>query len=263
MSQIISIEHLYRSFRSYKRQGSNNLLPARGSEHRIVACDDITLDAKKGELIGLVGPNGSGKTTFLRVLSTVFLPDKGKISIQGFDIVKDSLKVRNLISFVTSHNTNSYARLSGRQNLEFFASFYNLSPEESRKRISILAEQFQVTKYLDIMFQEYSSGIKQRFHLVRGLLSDAPILFLDEPTKSLDPAAAREFCLFLRKEVQQKAKTIIIASHLLSEVVEIADRIAILEKGRLKGYGTLTELENKMGKPNAGIDEIYHYYVNQ
>lgn len=228
----------------------------------VVACEDISLALKEGRLLGLVGPNGSGKTTLIRILATIILPDSGDVRIHGFDVVKESLEARRRIGLVTGENKNFYIRLTGRQNLEFYATLYDLSREQTRKKIKELAEVFEISEYLDKMFQENSQGVRQRFSLARGLLNDAPVLLLDEPTKNLDSQMAQRVRLFIKEDlVKKRNKTVLMASHFLGEVAEISDEIAILDRGRLKAHGTLESLRKQTGNMSGNLSAIYDFFI--
>ena len=262
MEYPIDISCLSKRFPRTTPFNSKNLLSFNIAQKFTVACDDINLKLNKGELLSLIGPNGSGKTTLIRILSTIILPDRGSIFVNGFDVVKDSLKAKSCIGLVTSENKNFYARLTGRENLRFYGSLYGLLRGETEKRIEELSSLLSIEESLDKLFQENSSGIRQRFALARGLLADPPILLLDEPTKNLDPSLARDVRLFIKNDlVKKKEKTILLASHLLSEVSEISDRIVIMNKGSIQTCGTLSELRFKMGKTNAELDDVYKFYV--
>jgi ABC-2 type transport system ATP-binding protein len=228
----------------------------------IVACDEVDLKVKKGELFGLVGPNGAGKTTLIKILATVILPDRGKVIVNGFDILKQDDRVRSSIGLVTSEVKSFYVRLTGRENLYFFANLYNLFSKKMKQKIEELAELLDIKDKLDIMYQEYSTGIKQRFAIARGLLNDAPILLIDEPTKSLDPLNAQVLRSFIREElVDKQGKTVVFTSHSLSEIENLADTIAIMNKGKIKSCGSLNSLKQEMSKPDAKMEEIFNYYI--
>lgn len=229
----------------------------------VMACDDINFELEAGELLGLVGPNGAGKTTLIRILAGSILPDGGTAKINGFDILKSGLKAKESLSVVLSDNNNFYIRLTGRENLLVFASFYGLSRSEAKERIEELASLLKIRDFLDRTFQEYSSGIKQRLALARGLLNDAPVILLDEPTKHLDPSLTRDFYIYLKQElVRNKKKTVVMTSHELEKVTEISDQVAILKDGRIMALGTLEELKDNTSNKKANLDDIYNHYLN-
>jgi ABC-2 type transport system ATP-binding protein len=155
-------------------------------------------------------------------------------------------------------------RLSGRENLRFFANLYGLFSRNAENKIEELSELLEIKEKLDIMFQEYSSGIKQRFALARGLLNDAAILLVDEPTKSLDPSSAKSLRDFIRKKlVDQQKKTVVFTSHSLNEIRNLADTIAIMDKGKIKASGSFDGLRQEMSRPDADIEEVFNYYITR
>jgi ABC-2 type transport system ATP-binding protein len=155
-------------------------------------------------------------------------------------------------------------RLSGRENLRFFANLYGLFFRNAENKIEELSELLEIKEKLDIMFQEYSSGIKQRFALARGLLNDAAILLVDEPTKSLDPSSAKSLRDFIRKKlVDQQKKTVVFTSHSLNEIRNLADTIAIMDKGKIKASGSFDGLRQEMSRPDADIEEVFNYYITR
>ena len=249
MNRAIVIQHIGKKFIPYR---SGRRLPAKKNQDYITACDDINFEVSQGELVGLIGSNGSGKTTLLRILSTAYLPDSGDALINGFSLKKEEQKVKDSINFLSSENTNFYGRLTGRQNLDFFAAFGGIPVQEAQAKIRYWADWFKITEYLDNIFQSYSSGIRQRCHLLRWMLFDKPVLLLDEPTKNLDPAIAKKFLVYLKEElVVKQAKAAIMTSHSLEEVSQVADQIAVIQCGQLKIFEQAAQLKIKMGAGNT------------
>ncbi len=228
------------------------------------AVDGVDLQVRKGELFGLVGPNRAGKTTLLKLLSTLILPTSGKASINGYDILKEEEKVRASIGLVTGGERSFYWRLTGRQNLRFFAALYKLSSLEAKKRIDELFELLELKEQEDIQFQQYSTGIKQRMAVVRCLLNDPEVLFMDEPTKSLDPGAAYKLREFIKDElVGRKGKTILFVTHQMAEAEDICDRVAIMDNGKIKACGSMDELRKAVGLEGATLDEVFRKVIKR
>ena len=229
----------------------------------VVACDNLSFKLEKGTLLSIVGPNGSGKTTLIRILAGVICPDQGTVRIGGYDIAKNEIEVKASLGVATPEHRNFYLRLTGRNNLQLFAYFYNLSFLQVKERIKELGAFFEIDGYMDKIFQEYSSGIKQRFLLARALLNNAPILLLDEPTKNLDPVMAGRFCRYLKDElVSKQKKTVLMTSHLLSEVVSVTDQIVILNEGKIKALGSLEELKKRAGGNSAAkLEDVYDFFI--
>lgn len=211
---------------------------------QIVALDHVSLHIKKGEVFGLIGPNGAGKTTFIKTLSTLILPDEGTASIAGKDIIADEKEVRKLLGVVTSEVSRSLNwRLTGRQNLVFFANMYGFFGKEAEERVEYLLEKFGLTQWKDQMVMRYSTGMKHKLALVRALLNDPPVLLLDEPTTGIDPSSQYDIRQFVRSEL--KNKTVIWASHNLLEVDQVCNRIALINKGKIVLEGNPDDLKEK------------------
>jgi ABC-2 type transport system ATP-binding protein len=202
------------------------------TKKEIRALNQINLEVQPGELFGLLGPNGAGKTTLTRILATALLPTAGEAKVFGLDVVKDAKQIRPRIGIVFGGDRGLYWRLSGYDNLDYFATLYNLPTEISRQRIPEMLELVGLADRADERVEGYSRGMKQRLHIARSLLHDPELLFLDEPTIGLDPVAARE----QRKVIQNlktAGKTIFLTSHYMFEVDELCDKVAILKQGSI------------------------------
>ena len=220
----------------------------------------IDLDVNRKELFCLLGANGAGKTTLIKILCNLILPTSGKVSINGYDIVYDFEKVKRFISLVPGDERSFYWRLTGRQNMEFFAALYNLSRKEAAERIEELFYMLRI-KEPDRVFHEYSSGEKQRLCIARALLNNPEVLFMDELTKDLDPISAKEIKTFIKNElVEKQGRTIFFSTHQLYEAEELADRIAFMFRGKIVAVGRLDELRKIVGLTNASIYELYNYF---
>ena len=224
---------------------------------RVRALDDVSFTVPKGAIIAALGPNGAGKTTLLKVISTLVLPDKGTVKINGLSLGKDDDRIKACIGLVTSSERGFYCRLTGRQNLEFFAAMYGLSKARARARIDELSGLFAVT-YERRRFDSYSTGMQQKFALMRALLHDPELLLLDEPTKSLDYAAATALRNFIKEVLVKKhGKTVIFTTHHMDEALDFADSFLVLHKGKLFAQGTLGELRLKASRPSASLGELF------
>ncbi len=221
------------------------------------ALEDISFSLDKGRILGVLGPNGAGKTTLLKILATLILPDKGSVVINGcrLGIDDDDDKIKSFIGLVSSQERSFYWRLTGRQNLEFFAAMYGL--ENAKGKIEELFDLFEID-YQDNRFDSYSTGMKQKFALMRGLLNDPGLLLLDEPTRSLDYTTALNLRNFIKENlVRKKGKTVIFTTHNMDEAMDFCDLFMILHKGRLYAMGTLDELRKKTNNPTAALGEIF------
>ena len=206
----------------------------------------VNMRIERGEIYGLVGRNGQGKTTLIKCLATLVAPTEGTVRIFGTTAREDAQRIRGLIGLVTSDERSFYGRLTGRQNLTFFARLYGLRERLISLRIEELAEWFDFTGMVDRRFHELSAGNKQRLALMRALLIDPPLILLDEPTRSLDPLAAEELRRLVRERLNRKeGKTILITSHNLHEVEDLCDRVGFLHAGELKLSARMDELREQ------------------
>jgi ABC-2 type transport system ATP-binding protein len=206
--------------------------PRRKRDARVVALDDVSLEIPEGEIHGLLGPNGAGKTTLVKILSTVLVPTSGRARVLGHDVVEETRSVRPLIGIVFGGERGLYWRLTGRQNLEYWGALYKLSSSRTRSRAQELLERVGLTERADERVETYSRGMKQRLHLARGLVGDARVLFLDEPTTGMDPLAAREFRSLIA-ELQGEGRTILLATHDMVEAETVCDRVTLIDRGTI------------------------------
>ncbi len=205
----------------------------RGKKNMKTVVDRITIEVPNGQFLGLLGPNGAGKTTLTKMLVTLLLPDEGTALVNGYDILKEPAKVRGNIGHLHGETggRSLYWRLSGRDNLKLFATLQEVPKEIAKKRIEAMISYFELEKIIDREVRKYSTGEKVRTMLARTLIHNPPILILDEPTIGLDAATAvetRKFFTILNREL---GKTIVFTSHVMSEVEELCERIAIMDKG--------------------------------
>lgn len=234
------------------------------------AVQNIALAVDQGELFGLIGPNGAGKTTFVKMLCTLLRPTSGWARVNGFDVVLDEEKVKASIGYVSGEERSFYWRLTGRQNLMFFASLYNLSGREAEERIDGLLDRLDLSESADNMVYSYSSGMKQKLAFARGLLADPAVLFLDEPTKSVDAITARSIMTMITDElVGKEGRTVFLTSHRLEEVETMCDRFAIINRGEISFSGTLADLSLVVSKEesNSSVEQsladLFFAYIGQ
>src|SRR5579872_5966595 len=218
-----------------------------------VALAGIDLTIGRGELFGLLGPNGAGKTTTTKVLTTLLLPTSGTARVLGLDVVRHTGELRRRIGFVFGGDRGLYWRLSGYDNLRYFADLYRIPPSVSRRRIPELLGQLGLAGREHDKVEGYSRGMKQRLHLARGLLNDPEVLFLDEPTIGLDPVGARDLRALVRG-LADAGKTIFLTTHYMFEADAICDRVAVITKGRIVAHGTPESL--KAGVAGVGVVEF-------
>ena len=241
MTYAIDAQDVAKSFVKKKSVRELFTQPLKRPE-RVHALRGVTLRVREGEVFGLLGPNGAGKTTLLKILSCLVLPDAGSARIGGHDVV-DEGKVKPMIGLVNSDERSFYWRLSGRENLRFFSELYDVPRERREARIEELLQRVDLIEPADRRFADYSSGMKQRLAIARAMLHDPPILFMDEPTRSLDPASALSLRTFILDELKARdRKTILVATHNLREAEAVCDRLAILVKGLVRQVGSVDEV---------------------
>ena len=221
----------------------------------ITALSDLSLETRAGEIFGVLGPNGAGKTTFLKILAGLILPTDGRALVGGIDVARDDQAVKRSIGFVTSDERSFYWRLTGLENLEFFGRLHGLSAARARAAGRSLLQVMEMESLADRQFMSYSTGMKQRLAIARALLHDPPLLCLDEPTRSLDPIAAKHLRRFVVERLnRERGKTVLLATHNLQEAEEMCGRLVVLDRGRVLRQGSLAEI-------TAGLPGRDHYIL--
>ena len=210
---------------------------------KIQGLADVTLEVRPGEIFGLLGPNGAGKTTLLKILAGLILPTNGRAEVAGHDLATEGRSAKRAIGFVTADERSFYWRLSGVENLIFFARLYGLAAEQAKRRAREVCEAMELGEVAGRQFMSYSSGMKQRLAICRALLHDPPVLCLDEPTRSLDPIAAKHLRRFVSERLHLgRGKTVLLATHNLAEAEEMCGRLVVLDRGRVVRQGRLEEI---------------------
>lgn len=203
----------------------------------VTAVHNVSFSVQKGEVFGLLGPNGAGKTTMIKMMSTLLLPTQGRILINDLDVATDAQEIRKRINVVYGGDRGLYYRLSGWENLQYFANLYGLTRKESQERIKQVLQKVDLLDRAHDRVETYSRGMKQRLHIARSLLNDPLVIFLDEPTIGLDPKSARGLREIV-KELAVMGKTVLLTTHYMPEVEELCDRMAVIDKGRLVALET-------------------------
>jgi len=212
----------------------------------IRALDNVDFEIREGELFALLGPNGAGKTTTVKILCTLLEPTSGQAFVKGFDVVKDSARVRRIVNMVAGGERMLYYRLTGRENLEYFAALYDVPKGEIKSRVNSLLELMGLADRADDEVEKYSKGMKQRLQVCRGLINNPEVLFLDEPTLGLDVNIAKDLRRFIREKiVEEQGKTVLLTTHYMYEAEELCDRVGFLSKGKLVAVGRSEELKRK------------------
>ena len=200
-----------------------------------IALRDISFRIPKGTVLALLGPNGSGKTTLLKLISTMLLPDTGRVLVHGADTRREPQQVRRCVGFAVAGERSFFPRLTARENLEFFAALDDLRRKERKARIELTLAQAGLCGAADTLVMKYSSGMYQRLAIARALMKQPAILLLDEPTRSLDPSGTADVW-DLVQELSANGTTILMATHNFQEAAAVADFIAVLRRGELAAY---------------------------
>jgi ABC-2 type transport system ATP-binding protein len=249
----VEVDHLKRIFKT-------NIGVIRRKIKEVVAVEDISFEIETGELFGLLGPNGAGKTTTVKMLTTLLIPTDGTARVFGKDVVKEANKIRSQIGFIFGGERGLYWRLSGIDNLRYFATLYQVDPEISKKRIPYLLELVGLKDRGNEKVEGYSRGMKQRLHIARTLLHDPEVLFLDEPTIGLDPVGARETRQVIRN-LQSEKKTILLTTHYMFEADALCQRIAVINHGKIIALDTPEALKKHV--QDLSVIEIEVFGVTQ
>ncbi len=242
MSAIITITDLAKTYYVKERIG---FLKNRVRE--IQALKSIDLSIEQGELFGLLGPNGAGKTTLIKCLATLLIPSHGKIMINNFEIGRQDTQIRASLGCLLGGERSIYWKLTGRENLEYFAALYHLSPAKTKTQIKRLTRLLNLSPLLDRPVETYSSGQKMTLVFARTLINDAPILILDEPTNALDVPSAQTMRRII-KTLSNEGYTIILTSHQMTEIEELCQRVAIVDRGTIIAEGTIQNLKQSLGQ---------------
>jgi sodium transport system ATP-binding protein len=237
---VIETQQLTKVFRDRKRG-------------EVRAVDGINLRCEPGRIYGLLGANGAGKTTALRLLATLLKPSSGTASVAGCDAIREPEKVRARIGFLSS-GTALYGRLTARETVEYFGRLHDVPEDLLQERIRELFFTLGVDEFEDRRCDKLSTGMKQKVSIARTLIHDPPVMIFDEPTLGLDVMSARVIVQFIRG-CRQKGKTVIVSTHVMSEAVKLCDRIGIIERGRLLVDGTLAELQMQYGMTD--LEDIF------
>jgi ABC-2 type transport system ATP-binding protein len=220
--------------------------------HDFMAVDGVNLSVESGQILALLGQNGAGKTTTVRMLTALLNPTRGWARVAGYDVVKNGHDVRASVGVLTEQH-GLYMRMTAFEYLDFFGQIYDISSSTRKSRSDHLLQYFGLTEAAHRRIGEYSKGMRQKLALARAMMHDPGVLLLDEPTSAMDPESAR----LVRDEIarlKSSKRTIVICSHNLTEVEALADKIAIIHRGRILLQGTLDELkQNVLGLPEYEI----------
>lgn len=223
---------------------------------KFIAVDDISFGINKGEIFGFLGPNGAGKSTTIRILVTLLRPTSGEAKIAGFNIVEQPDEVRKHIGLV-AEKIILYSHLTARENLNFFGRLSHLSNEQIKERTQKWVSRLHMTEWLDTQTGAFSTGMKQRINIVRALLTEPDILFLDEPTLGLDPQTTHLIREFI-KELNQQGITILLTTHDMLEAEELCERVAIIDHGKIAACDTVENLKKGVKeKTSPTMEDVF------
>ena len=228
-------------------------------KERFGAVEHVSAAVKRREVYGLVGPNGCGKSTLIRVVATLLLPDEGSVSVFGHDVVREAQTVRRLINRV-SVDAAFFKKLSANENLLFAARLYGLAARAARHRATEILDQMGFdTARMDDSMQELSRGMQQKVAIARGLLTSPILLLLDEPTTGLDPKSKRDVQEFIEKLMAEHDTTIVLCTHDMEEAERLCHRVAVMDQGKMAAEGTPQELREQAGKtsPDIKFEEVF------
>ena len=218
------------------------------------ALKGVTFDIDEGEIFGLIGPNGSGKTTTLRIIATILKPSKGIVKVFGYDVVREADKVRELISYLPEE-ADLYKRLTGVENLLFFAKMYGETSDEVKEMVKFGIEISGLGNRVYDKVETYSKGMRRRLALARTLMVKPKLAILDEPTSGLDVYASVNVRNSIKKFVRETGSTVLLSSHNMLEVEYMCDRIAIIHRGRIIAEGSPRQLIEEQGVEN--LEEVF------
>ncbi|HUJ75121.1 MAG TPA: ATP-binding cassette domain-containing protein [bacterium] len=226
----------------------------------LIAVDQLSLAVDEGEMFALLGPNGAGKSTTIKMLTTLLPPTGGSARIAGKDVSSDAGAVRRMIGYVPQM-LSADGTLTGAENLMVFARLYELPRGERRERVRAALEFMGLEDSADRQVRQYSGGMIRRLEIAQSMLHRPRLLFLDEPTVGLDPAARRAVWQHIEELRHRFGMTIVLTTHQMEEAELLCDRVAILHKGRLVALGTPAELKAAIGKPGATLDDVFIHYT--
>lgn len=250
---IISVRDVTMRFPIAKRYREFALHPFRPRRVN-TALVGAGLDVEKGDRIAVMGPNGAGKTTLLKLIGGLLLPTEGEIVVNGFNTVHHNTAARRSVGFVLNEERSFFWRLSGVENLQFFGALDNLRGADLRERVRELIQLVGLEAAAEKPVGEYSSGMKQRLALARGLIAEPEVIILDEPTRALDPLACEELIeLIMARIYKDSAKTLLIATHRLEEAMKLCNKVLVIDAGRINSLDCIEDLLAR------GISLSQHY----
>jgi ABC-2 type transport system ATP-binding protein len=215
------------------------------------AVDKLSLDIKNNEIFGFLGPNGAGKSTTIRMLCTLSTPTSGSAKVAGYDLIKDSAKVREKIGLV-AEKMIMYDKLTAAENLRFFGKLYAIPKQKLEDRIDELLELVNMQEWKHTQINKFSTGMKQRINVIRALLPEPEIIFMDEPTLGLDPQTTFSI-RDITRDINNSGVTVILTTHAMVEAEALSDRVAIIDHGKIAALDTPQNLKNLIADSDASV----------
>ncbi len=238
---MIEVEHLTKHFKNFE------------------AITDVSFTAQDGEVLGLLGANGAGKSTTMRVIAATMKPTTGAVRVGGFDVAKQPNQVRQVLG-VMPENWGLYGHLSPRDHLNYFGNLFQLEKPTLKRRIDELINALQLEEFIDRPCKDFSKGMRQKVNLARTLLHNPQHLLLDEPTSGLDVMSSRHVREIVA-ELKKNGRSVILSTHILSEAEKMCDRIVIMDRGKKVAEGTVQELCKKAAKPT--LEEAFVHLIGR
>lgn len=242
---MIQVERLSKAFRDVRRGA-------------VLALDQISFEARPGEVFGLLGPNGAGKTTALRILCTVLKPTSGTARVAGFDVNTQPSEVRRNIGFLSA-NTALYDRMTAWELVEYFGRLYGMETDRLAARLEEVFGSLQMNDFRDRLGAKMSTGMRQKVSIARAIIHDPPVLIFDEPTLGLDILVSRVVMNSV-EELRSMGKCVLYSTHIMKEVERLCNRVAIIANGRIVTIGALAELRERYNQPD--LEELFFTLVS-
>lgn len=221
---------------------------------KITAVDNISFEVNSGEIVGLLGENGAGKTTTLRMLATMLKPTAGNAAIDDYNIIDNPDKIREKIGILFGGDVALYDRLTGRENMIYFAKLNGLNDLEANQAVNKIANELEMNEYIDYPVGKYSRGMKQKVSLARSIIHQPDVMLFDEPSTGLDVLSSKLIHDFILK-CKKDNKAIVFSSHNMYETEKLCDRIIIIHKGKVVASGTIEQLKKDYQKYN--LEELF------
>ncbi|MGF7059381.1 ATP-binding cassette domain-containing protein [Brassicibacter mesophilus] len=254
LSCSIEVNNLKKEF-VIKKKNSPFWKKVNKGKETFIAVDNVSFKVHKGEIFGFLGPNGAGKTTTIKMISTLLSPTSGNVIVNGIDVSKKPTSVLRNLGTVLTGERSVYWKLTGRENLEYFAAMNGMTGKYAKDKINYLLERFNLEKRADETVEKYSTGMKQRIALAKALVTDPSIVILDEPTSGLDPQSARNLREIIL-EIKEEGRTVLLTTHYMEEADQLSDRIAIIDHGKIIALDTPNNLKKSLNKTNIIVLEL-------